>query len=305
MKNIIIILTLFLSTSSLLIQAQTDYQYTNYMHNQLAINPAFAASSKDVNIALLGRSQWTGIPNSPQSFALNAFTFVPSVGGVGITMYRDKLGYELNTAAKISYAYKLKFADSTNLTFGLSAGITSRSIELDKLVFESNTNEPAVLNGNLDSKIKPDFGFGARFMWKKLDIQVSTTHITNSFDSYDYNNVPRHYYAMASYTFRMSENFSFTPSLFFKSNGTFNQIDMNVRTLILDRFMAGLGYRFGEAAIVALGMKITENISFVYSYDYVTGPSSVLSRSNHELVLIGRLNGFNKGIKIFNSKASY
>jgi type IX secretion system PorP/SprF family membrane protein len=282
---------------------QTDYQCTNYMHNQLAVNPAFAASSKDVNIALLGRSQWTGLANSPQSFTLDAYTFVPSVGGVGITMYRDKLGYELNTAAKISYAYKLKFADSTNLTFGLSAGITSRSIELDQLVFESN--EPLMSSGDLDTKIKPDFGFGARFMWKKLDLQFSATHISSKLDVYDYNNIPRHFYGMASYTFRFTKNFSLIPSVFIKSNSKLNQVDVNVRSLIADRFMFGLGYRVNQAAIVALGMKITDNISFVYSYDYVTGSSNALSRSNHEIVLIGRLNGFNKGIKGFNSKASF
>jgi type IX secretion system PorP/SprF family membrane protein len=281
---------------------QTDYQCTNYMHNQLEFNPAFAASSKDVNIALLGRSQWTGLANSPQSFTLDAFTFVPSVGGVGITMYRDKLGYELNTAAKISYAYKLKFADSTNLTFGLSAGITSRSLDLDQMVFESN--EPLVSSGSLDTKIKPDFGFGARFMWKKLDLQFSVTHISNTFDAYDYNNIPRHLYGMASYTFRFSKNFSLMPSVFVKSNSKLNQMDVNVRSLIADRFTFGLGYRINEAAIVALGMKITDNISFIYSYDYVTGSSNALSRSNHEIVLIGRLNGFNKSIK-GNSKASF
>ena len=282
--------------------AQTDYQCTNYMHNQLAVNPAFAASSKDINIALLGRSQWTGMSNSPQAFTLNAYTFVPSIGGVGITMYRDKLGCELNTAAKISYAYKLKFADSTNLTFGLSAGITSRSIDLDQMVFESN--EPLVSSGSLESKIRPDFGFGARFMWKKLDLQFSATHISSKLDVYDYNNIPRHLYGMASYTFRMSKKFSLTPSVFLKSNSKLTQVDVNVRSLIDERFMFGLGYRINEAAIIALGMKITDNISFVYSYDYVTGASNALSRSNHEIVLIGRLNGFNKSIK-GSSKASF
>lgn len=286
------------------VYAQTDYQCSNYMHNQLSVNPAFASSSKDINIVLLGRSQWAGLSSSPQSFTLDAYTFVPSVGGVGITMYRDKLGYELNTAAKISYAYKLKFADSTNLSFGLSAGITSRSIELDQLVFEAN--EPLMSTGDLNTQIKPDFGFGARFMWKKLDLQFSATHISNKLDTYDYNNIPRHFYGMASYTFRFSNDFSLIPSLFFKSNGNFNHLDINARTLIRERFMVGLGYRLNEAAIISLGMKINDYFSFVYSYDYVTGASSVLSRSNHEIVLIGRLNGFNKGFnKGVHSKASF
>ncbi len=285
------------------LSAQTDFQFSNYMYNQLAINPAYAGASKDVNIALLGRSQWTGLDNGTQSFGLNAHTIIPSIGGIGITMYRNKIGYELNTAAKLSYAHTFKFKDSLSLSFGLSAGITSRSIELDQLIFASN--EPLLQNGSLETKIKPDFGFGARFLWKNLDIQLASAHLSNKLDPYDYNNIPRHFYGIASYNYHLNKKLTITPSVFFKSNGTFSQVDANVQIIYQDRFLGGLGYRIDQAVIATLGIKITDNISFVYSYDFITGPTNVLSPSNHEIVLIGRLNGFYKGIKNNGSKASF
>lgn len=300
-KNIGIFMVLSLLMNGLF--AQTDYQYSSYMHNQLAINPAFSASSKDLNFSLLGRSQWFGLSNAPQTFTFNAHTLVPKIGGIGLTMSRDQLGSEINTAAKISYAYTVKFGDSTNLSFGLSAGINSRSIDLDRMVFENS--EPLLTNGALETKIKPDFGFGIRFMLKKLDIQVATTHITSSFDSYDYNSIPRHIYAMASYNFRLSNNLTLTPSVFYKTNNVFYKVDANLNALIQNRFMVGAGYRFGEAVLVSAGMKITDNIGFLYSYDFVTGSSNTLSRSNHEIVLIAKFNGFNKRLGRVDSKSSF
>lgn len=291
MKNIGLTI-LILGTLICNIKGQTDYQCSNYMNNQLSVNPAFAGVNKDLNISLLGRSQWFGFSNSPQFFALNAHTIIPTIGGIGLTASRDKLGGEINTAAKVSYAYTFKMGDSTSLSFGLSAGITSRGIDFNHLVFEGN--EPLIQNGLIETKVKPDFGFGTRFMWKNLDVQLSSTHITNRFDAYDYNNIPRHFYGIASYNFRLSENLTITPSLFFKSNGVFNKLDVNVKALIQERFLAGVGYRIGDALLASLGMRITDNFAFVYSYDFVTGPSSVLARSNHEITLIGRFNIFDK-----------
>ncbi len=302
MKKINILL-LLLTTLLIELNAQTDYQFSNYLNNQLAVNPAYAGSSKDLNFSMLGRSQWFGLKNAPQSFAFNGHTVLPSIGGIGLSFYRDKLGSENNTAAKVSYAYTLKFADSTNLTFGLSAGINSRSIDLDRMVFENN--EPIVINGGIESQVKPDFGFGVRFVWKKLDVQLSSTHLSSSFDAYDYNSIPRHFYGIASYSFRFSPNFTLTPSILFKSNGTFNHLDFNARAMFQERFMFGLGYRLNDAVLASVGMRVTDNVSFLYGYDFVTGPSNGLSRSNHEIILIAKFNGFFKKLGKVDSKSSF
>lgn len=300
-KNIGIFVFLCLLVNGLF--AQTDYQHSSYMHNQLAINPAFSASSKDLDFSLLGRSQWFGLNNAPQTFSFNAHTLVSQIGGIGLTMSRDQLGSEINTAAKISYAYTVKFADSTNLSFGLSAGINSRSIDIDRMVFENN--EPLLMYGTIETKIKPDFGFGVRFMLKKLQVQVAATHITTGFDLYDYYSIPRHLYAIVSYDFRLSNNLTLTPSFFYKTNNVFKKVDANLNALIQNRFMVGAGYRIGEAVLVSAGMKITDNIGFLYSYDFVTGSSNTLSRSNHEIVLIAKFNGFNKSLGKVDSKSSF
>lgn len=302
MKKINILL-LLLTTLLIELNAQTDYQFSNYLNNQLAVNPAYAGSSKDLNFSILGRSQWFGLKNAPQSFAFNGHTILPSIGGIGLSVYRDKLGSENNTSAKISYAYMLKIGDSTNLTFGLSAGINSRSIDIDRMVFENN--EPILFNGGIESQIKSDFGFGVRFMWKKFDLQLSATHLSSSFDSYDYNSIPRHFYGIASYSFRFSPNFTLTPSIFFKSNGVFNHLDINARALFQERFIFGVGYRLNDAILASVGMKITDNISFMYGYDFVTGTSNSLSRSNHEIVLIAKFNGFYKTLGKVDSKSSF
>ena len=53
--------------------AQQDPQYSQYMFNQMAINPGFAGSREALSAAMFLRTQWTGIDGAPktESFTVN------------------------------------------------------------------------------------------------------------------------------------------------------------------------------------------------------------------------------------------
>ena len=65
--------------------AQQDPEYTQYMYNTMAVNPAYAGSTGTIEAALLYRSQWVGMPGAPetQSFSphLRASRTSPSARG--------------------------------------------------------------------------------------------------------------------------------------------------------------------------------------------------------------------------------
>ena len=66
-------LTLTLSFAPKGTKAQQEAQYSQFMFNQLFINPAYAGSRDQASMSLIGRNQWTGFPGAPQSgaFALH------------------------------------------------------------------------------------------------------------------------------------------------------------------------------------------------------------------------------------------
>jgi type IX secretion system PorP/SprF family membrane protein len=51
--------------------AQQDAQYSMYMFNGMAINPAYAGSRERPAITALYRHQWTGIAGAPKTFTLS------------------------------------------------------------------------------------------------------------------------------------------------------------------------------------------------------------------------------------------
>ena len=60
-------LALLLGTA---LSAQQDPQFTQYMFNMLALNPAYAGSSDRVSIKALTRHQWVGFEGAPTTQTL-------------------------------------------------------------------------------------------------------------------------------------------------------------------------------------------------------------------------------------------
>ena len=53
-------------------EAQQDPQYTQYMYNPLAINPAYTGSRDVLSVVGLYRSQWVGLEGAPRTFTVSA-----------------------------------------------------------------------------------------------------------------------------------------------------------------------------------------------------------------------------------------
>jgi type IX secretion system PorP/SprF family membrane protein len=51
--------------------AQQEAQYTQFMYNNLAINPGFTGSRRLTSINVLYRNQWIGFKGNPNSYVLS------------------------------------------------------------------------------------------------------------------------------------------------------------------------------------------------------------------------------------------
>ena len=69
--------------------AQQDAQYTQYMYNTIAVNPAYAGSRGALSIAALHRSQWVGLDGAPITQTFNIHSPISSKVGAGLSISGD------------------------------------------------------------------------------------------------------------------------------------------------------------------------------------------------------------------------
>ena len=71
-KNTIVSIaaSLLLMAGALPMAAQFDPQFTQYMFNELYINPAYAGSRDNLSGTMLWREQWVGLSGAPSTGTL-------------------------------------------------------------------------------------------------------------------------------------------------------------------------------------------------------------------------------------------
>src|SRR5690606_1533300 len=120
-KNTISITTctvlLGISTAAL---AQQEPQFTQYMDNQLYINPAYAGSRGTLNIGGVHRQQWAGFKGAPmtQSLFVHSPLTYKSVG-LGGSVINDRIGPLNQTWINVDASYSLRFEGDARLSFGV------------------------------------------------------------------------------------------------------------------------------------------------------------------------------------------
>ena len=136
---VIIIVTLF---SSIFAKAQYDAMFTQYMFNEMYINPAYAGSKDAMAVNLSHRQQWVNFPGRPitTSFTLHG-PLANEKMGLGISLLNEQIGKLNRNLAYLNYAYRLKVSEKGKLSFGLMGGIhnqVNKLRDMKKAIINSN-----------------------------------------------------------------------------------------------------------------------------------------------------------------------
>jgi len=281
MKKLLIALSSFFICS--LGFSQNDILFSHYMFNEITFNPAVAGSSPTLDISLLARQQWVGFDEAPSSQVFNANTFLRDIGGVGMTIINDKLGFENSLNFKLYYAHHLQISRGTLLSFGAGVGFLNKAVDGTKLIYEDADDLNAIYNK--ESRFRPDFSFGAEFNTSKLTIGLSSTHIEQSLSGATLFKVPRHYYGYAKYRIEASDKINIVPTFLVKSSQFITQLDLSAIFFYDNKFWLGAAYRLNEAYIGIVGFRITKELKFSYSYDYSAGPMKSYNDGSHEVMI--------------------
>ena len=282
---LILILSLFVSVDSV---SQQYPQFTQYMYNTIAVNPAYAGSRNALSIIALSRNQWTGIKDGPttQTLSINSPLRNEKIG-LGVSFINDKLGFEHFTSAYADFSYTIKASEKIDLSFGLKAGATYYKIsdelyELDDDYFNERMN-----------RWNPNIGAGFLLHTDKWFVGLSAPRLINHDKNNDsqYKSLDQvHYYLISGYVFNLSKSIKFKPSMLNKwTKGSSVSTDLTAMFLFNEKLWLGASYRINndqrDVGFI-IDFQISQQFRLGYAYEIPTGDIRAYTSGSHELLLM-------------------
>jgi type IX secretion system PorP/SprF family membrane protein len=326
-SKIIIILCCCLNIGAF---AQQRPYYTQYIMNNYIINPAVAGIENYWDVKASHRMQWVGLQDAPVTTYLTFhgplkksnyerespttfrargdnprgeaywrdYTAADPHAGVGFTIINDKTGPLNRFAAYGTYAYHIGLSPTTNLSAGVSVGMTNISLDASKLDFGSITVDPAVGSSGIINRLKPDVSAGLWLYSKDYFVGLSAQQIVPQNVSFSDNTVSLtggklipHLFLSAGYRMQMSDDVSFLPSMLIRYISPLPVgYDVNAKFQYQDIMWLGASYRYKDGFAAMMGVNLNHSINIGYSYDLQTSRLNTVSRGTHE-ILIGFLLG--------------
>jgi len=278
--------------------AQQEAMYTHYMYNVMAVNPAYAGYENNMSATLIHRSQWASIPGAPINQTFTMQTPMGKNVGAGFSFVNNQIGPERNIAIKAYYSYTIRSEEKLKISFGLKAGLNMLRIGLTDLdLYEPD--DPAFSN-NIESALLPNFGFGVfaytdtyYFGFSVPDL-IRHNYLNNTiFSSSDLTLDTKKYYFHGGASLPLSERITLKPSGFISiskteavsKNVTFES-DLSALFIVDNKFAGGFMIRSGDAIALLVGIILTKELEFGYSYDMTYSNKKVrYNGGSHEIVL--------------------
>jgi type IX secretion system PorP/SprF family membrane protein len=263
-------------------------QYSQWMWNLFAVNPAHVGLKPCLEIKSLYRHQYTNFDGAPRSgfltFSTPIYTekkkFLTPRQGAGFKFETDQFGPFSMNRFNLSYAGHFNFTPDTRLSIGISAGF--RQWVFDKNKITTLVADPIVNESR--SFISPDASAG--FWWNGKNYFVGLSFFELSRSKWKINDSRFGLHSLLNAGFRIAANKQITilPYAIMRipPKGPVS-MDLNVIFSFQNKIDFGLGLRNKDAVIFLLQYKIKDNFIIAYSYDHVISSLGKNLYPSHEL----------------------
>jgi len=291
MKRIILILVVLIVGIEFS-NAQQLPQFTQYMYNTIAVNPAYAGSRDALSIVALNRNQWAGFDGGPETQTLSIHSPLRNEKlGLGLSLINDKAGFENFTYAYVDFSYTIQASDAVEVSFGLKGGMTYYKLA-EELYNYTEVNQDAYFDERLN-RWNANFGAGMLVHSDKWYVGLSIPKIINHDrnNSTDYAALETvHYYALGGYVFDLSESLKLKPSFMVKyTKGAPISNDFTANFLYNEKVWLGGSYRINgkQRAIGAIvDFQVSDQFRVGYTYEIPTGEIRPYTSGSHEILLM-------------------
>lgn len=281
---------LFLLLSSLA-HAQQEAQYSMYMFNGMAINPAYSGSLEGLSASALYRMQWVGIEGAPKTLFANVHRpFFDGKMGAGLTVVNDQIGVMDRNSVALAGSYHLAMP-TFRVSFGLQGTYSQYSIGLGGVQHSLDGSADPTFSGTI-SQSTFNVGGGIFAYADRWFAGVSAPHFMRNPLSDELINttssaveVP-HFFAQAGYIHSLNPLVALKPSFLLKAvNGSPMVADINLNAYYKKTIGIGAGYRTSGSVIAMLECQPLPHFRFAYAYDYMLSKLNTFAGSTHEVML--------------------
>lgn len=308
-------ITLYLALVVLLVpvmlRAQQQPLYSQYMMDAFLVNPAVAGAEGVTAINLTARQQWIGYSEAPSTFALSAQTRILKTSfrnrsrlikskvrrrrpsgrvGFGGFIFNDNNGRIHRTGFQGAYSYHI-YTHDIQMSFG--ASIAAYQFKASVKPSDGLNPDDPLLTGRT-SKFSPDATVGFMVSDNNFYAGLSITSLFQSFIQFGGGSSPetayrllRQYYLVGGYRYAPRHaDFAVEPSVLITFTERFQySVDLNVKGYYKEDYWAGLSIRSSGAVITMLGIKY-DKYYLGYAFDYNFTDASNLSKfGSHEIML--------------------
>ena len=269
-------------------RAQYHPQYSQYMFNGLALNPAFAGSQEVLNLAMLYRSsQWgNSMEGAPvtQTFAGDFPLRNPQLA-LGLLVFNDKIGIFRQTGAYYAYAYRVR-AGNGKLSFGLQAGFDLHHEDFGGINIKDTDDE--LFMGVKHNTFMPNTGAGIFYyqsnFFAGLSVPQFLAYSPNTANSYKGKLNLSNFMLYGGVMAPAGHSLIVKPSALLQNTGNGLLFDVNCNLAFFrEMFEIGASWRSSK---ILVGMVQFRYQSFCigYAHDYALGKPGAIN-SSHEIML--------------------
>jgi len=272
--------------------AQQLPQYSQYMLNEMAINPAVAGKDEFAEVRSNIRQQWVGITDAPRTYMLTLQGPIQAENmGLGMNLYTDIVGPTRRTGISFTYAYHLRLnKDDMRLSFGLSAGLLQWGIDGNKITLHDE-GDNQLLN-TYQTTMVPDFGAGVYFHKRNkyyfgLAIpQLYTAPIALYENAITNSKLASQINLNGAYKFDINDDFKIEPSFLMKYEAPAPmKLDVGVRAIYKEQVWLGATFRTADSFSALIGYMYQNYLIIGYSYDFSTTAIKKYSSGTHEIMV--------------------
>jgi len=283
-SNIILFMLLFIALG---VSAQQDPMFTQYMHNPVSINPAYAGSRGTVNAILMHRQQWVNLNGAPKTLSLSVNSpFLNYNVGIGLSLLYDEIGPVKQTGIYADYSYHLKMTDKVKLAFGLKGGVNIYDINL--LALQGAQNDEHIMMNGYQKLYLPNVGIGTYLYSDRFYVGLSIPKmLQNSLSDAPNtlaNKEERHYFFTGGFVVNISENIKFKPSTTVRMvSGSPVSAEFTPAVLLHNQLWLGGMFR-NDGSLGALAkFDLTNQLSVGYSYELSQSALRPYNQGTHEV----------------------
>jgi len=279
--------------------SQFDPQFSQYMFNLTAFNPAAVGESGMIQITGQHRIQWVGITNAPRTtvFSINSpLKIGNNLHGIGLQFFNDKVGGFVNQSAHVEYANKKPlgsgvFSVGADVGF-VSVGFNGDSVAAHKITigtYHDLFSDTEIPTSNV-SGMSFDMNIGVFYSTPLYYAGVSYSHLnspTISWNDKSSMSLKGALFLTGGYNYTLLDSkYVFKPCGLIKTDFSTFQLDLSTRLEYNNKYWGGIAYRIQDAVSLLAGINIAGGLSIGYSYDFPTSKILLASSGSHEFTLV-------------------